>query len=61
MAVQSKAKAEWKGSLKEGSGEVEFSGFKGAYTWASRFETGKGTTPEEFIAAAHASCFSMQL
>lgn len=61
MAVTSKAKAEWKGSLKEGGGEVAFSGFKGAYTFASRFETGKGTNPEELIAAAHAGCYSMQL
>ena len=61
MAVQSKAKAEWKGSLKEGGGEVEFGTFRGAYTFASRFETGKGTNPEELIAAAHASCYSMQL
>lgn len=61
MAVTSKAKAEWKGSLKEGGGEVEFTGFKGAYTFASRFETGKGTNPEELIAAAHAGCYSMQL
>jgi osmotically inducible protein OsmC len=61
MAVTSKAKAEWKGSLKEGGGEVSFTGFKSPYTFASRFETGKGTTPEELIAAAHASCYSMQL
>ena len=61
MAVTSKAKAEWKGSLKEGGGEVEFTGFQGAYTFASRFETGKGTNPEELIAAAHAGCYSMQL
>jgi osmotically inducible protein OsmC len=61
MAVTSKAKAEWKGSLKEGGGEVEFTGYRGQYTFASRFETGKGTNPEELIAAAHASCFSMQL
>lgn len=61
MAVTSKAKAEWKGSLKEGGGEVEFTGYKGQYTFASRFETGKGTNPEELIAAAHAGCYSMQL
>ena len=61
MAVTSRAKAEWKGSLKEGGGEVEFSGYKGSYTFASRFETGKGTNPEELIAAAHAGCYSMQL
>jgi len=61
MAVVSKAKAEWKGSLKEGGGEVGFGTFKGDYTFASRFETGGKTNPEELIAAAHASCYSMQL
>ena len=61
MAVVSKANAEWKGSLKEGGGEVAFGTFKGDYTFASRFETGGKTNPEELIAAAHASCFSMAL
>ena len=61
MAVTSKAKAEWKGSLKEGGGEVEFTGFQGDYTFASLFETRKGTNPEQLIAAAHAGCYSMQL
>jgi osmotically inducible protein OsmC len=35
--------------------------FEGAYSFASRFEEGEGTNPEELIAAAHAGCFSMQL
>jgi lipoyl-dependent peroxiredoxin len=61
MAVVSKANAEWKGSLKEGGGEVAFGTFKGDYTFASRFETGGKTNPEQLIAAAHASCYSMQL
>ena len=61
MAIVSKANAEWKGSLKEGAGEVSFGTFKGDYTFASRFETGGKTNPEELIAAAHASCYSMQL
>ncbi|HET7716359.1 MAG TPA: OsmC family peroxiredoxin [Bauldia sp.] len=61
MAVVSKANAEWKGSLKEGGGQVFFGTFKGDYTYASRFETGGKTNPEELIAAAHASCYSMQL
>jgi lipoyl-dependent peroxiredoxin len=43
-----------KGSLKTGSG-----GFKGDYSFASRFENGQGTNPEELIGAAHAACFSM--
>lgn len=61
MAIVSKANAEWKGSLKEGGGEVSFGAFKGDYTFASRFESGGKTNPEELIAAAHASCYSMQL
>ena len=63
MAVTSKADAEWKGSLKEGAGKVRFGSgsYSGDYTFASRFETGKGTNPEELIAAAHAGCYSMQL
>jgi osmotically inducible protein OsmC len=35
--------------------------FEGPFTFASRFETGKGTNPEELIGAAHAGCFSMAL
>lgn len=63
MAVTSTANAEWKGSLKEGAGHVRLGGgsYDGEYTFASRFETGKGTNPEELIAAAHAGCYSMQL
>jgi osmotically inducible protein OsmC len=35
--------------------------FEGSYSFASRFESGEGTNPEELIAAAHAGCFSMAL
>jgi osmotically inducible protein OsmC len=35
--------------------------FDGSYSFASRFESGEGTNPEELIAAAHAGCFSMAL
>jgi len=62
--MESKAKAEWKGSLKEGKGIVSSdSGSLSSvpYTFANRFEGAKGTTPEELIAAAHAGCFSMAL
>ena len=61
--ITSHAEAEWKGSVKEGGGQVRFGGgaFQGDYSWAGRFETGKGTNPEELLAAAHAGCFSMQL
>ena len=35
--------------------------FEGPYSFASRFESGEGTNPEELIAAAHAGCFTMAL
>jgi osmotically inducible protein OsmC len=59
----STADAEWRGSLKEGSGHMRLQSkaFEGAYTFASRFESAKGTNPEELIAGAHAGCYSMQL
>lgn len=65
MATTRIAAGEWHGSLTEGSGRVslESSGL-GTFdvTWASRAEEPNGrTSPEELIAAAHASCFSMQL
>lgn len=59
-----KAWAAWKGDVKEGGGIVstETGGLKEVpYGFKSRFENGKGTNPEELIAAAHASCFSMAL
>ncbi|HYU78176.1 MAG TPA: OsmC family protein [Vicinamibacterales bacterium] len=62
MAVR-QANAEWKGALKEGSGTMALGsgGYKGAYSYVSRFENGAGTNPEELIGAAHAGCFSMAL
>jgi len=53
----------WKGGLKTGKGQISVGKgvFEGAYSFASRFETGTGTNPEELIAAAHAGCFSMAL
>jgi osmotically inducible protein OsmC len=58
-----KAHARWQGSIKEGKGQVDFGNglFKGAYSFASRFEDGKGTNPEELLGAAHAGCFAMAL
>lgn len=35
--------------------------YEGSFSYASRFESGQGTNPEELIAAAHAGCFSMAL
>lgn len=57
------ADAEWKGDLKGGAGKVKLGSgaFEGTYGFASRFETGPGTNPEELIAAAHAGCYSMAL
>jgi osmotically inducible protein OsmC len=57
------ASAIWKGDLKKGTGEVKLSSISmtAAYTFSSRFENGKGTNPEELVAAAHAACFSMAL
>jgi osmotically inducible protein OsmC len=59
-----KASAVWKGSLKEGKGTVSSdSGVLSntPYSFATRFESAKGTNPEELIAAAHAGCFTMAL
>lgn len=58
-----KADAIWSGTLKEGSGVMKLGSgaYDGPYTYASRFEEGPGTNPEELIGAAHAGCFSMFL
>ena len=57
------ADAVWEGNLKDGKGtmNVGSGAFDGPYTFASRFENGKGTNPEELLGAAHAGCFSMAL
>ncbi len=62
MPVRS-ADAQWEGSLQDGKGTVRLGSgaFEGQYSFASRFEEGTGTNPEELIAAAHAGCFSMAL
>jgi len=58
-----KASANWNGDLKSGNGIMKLGSgaYEGAYTFASRFEDGKGSNPEELIAAAHAGCYSMAL
>ncbi|WOF22033.1 OsmC family peroxiredoxin [Microbacterium betulae] len=64
MTVTSEASTVWTGPLLEGSGTVSFSSGVGAFPvdWKARSEGSAGTTtPEELIAAAHASCFSMAL
>jgi osmotically inducible protein OsmC len=62
MAVRT-SDAEWTGDLKSGKGKMTLGSgaFEGAYPFKSRMEDGKGTNPEELIAAAHAGCFSMAL
>ena len=57
------AEAQWEGSLQDGKGTMRFGSgaFEGQYSFASRFEEGSGTNPEELIGAAHAGCFSMAL
>lgn len=40
---------------------MKYGAYEGKYTFASRFETGEGTNPEELVGAAHAGCFSMFL
>ncbi|GAB1688475.1 OsmC family protein [Krasilnikovia sp. M28-CT-15] len=55
------ASARWSGNLTEGTGTIKTGkgGLSGNYSFASRFEEGQGTNPEELIGAAHAGCFSM--
>ena len=66
MATERRADVTWQGDLQSGSGTIDRVG-SGAFgpldvTWASRAEDPDGrTSPEELIAAAHASCFSMAL
>jgi lipoyl-dependent peroxiredoxin len=62
--MQRTATAVWNGSLKDGKGKISTqSGVLSdtQYSFATRFESGKGTNPEELIAAAHAGCFTMAL
>ena len=58
------ASARWAGNLKEGKGTISTESGVLAntqYSFGTRFENGRGTNPEELIAAAHAGCFSMAL
>jgi osmotically inducible protein OsmC len=62
--MERNASAVWRGSLKEGKGVISASSgvlSNVPYTFAQRFENAPGTNPEELIASAHASCFSMAL
>ena len=60
--MPAKGSAEWKGDLPSGTGTFTAGDtISGGYTFKSRFEDGPGSNPEQLIAAAHASCFSMAL
>jgi osmotically inducible protein OsmC len=60
--MPAKGGAEWKGDLKSGTGTFTAGDtIRGDYSFRSRFEDGPGANPEQLIAAAHASCFSMAL
>ncbi len=63
MAIKRTSYAEWIGGLKDGEGKMKVgkAAFEGKFSFASRFEDGEGTNPEELIAAAYAGCFSMFL
>ena len=59
-----KAKAVWRGTGRDGSGDLSTNSgvlAKTPYSFKTRFENEKGTNPEELIAAAHAGCFTMAL
>ncbi|MEA2146368.1 MAG: lipoyl-dependent peroxiredoxin [Solirubrobacteraceae bacterium] len=55
--------AEWQGDLQSGGGTFSVASglLEGKYSFKTRFEDEPGTNPEELIAAAHASCYSMAL
>ena len=51
----------WEGTLKTGKGVMKYGEIVSPFTFASRFEDGDATNPEELIGAAHSGCFSMFL
>jgi osmotically inducible protein OsmC len=60
--MPARGNAEWKGDLRTGTGTFTAGDtISGEYSFKSRFEDGPGANPEQLIAAAHASCFSMAL
>ena len=60
--MPARATAEWKGDLKSGEGTFTAGdSIGGSYSYKTRFEDAPGANPEQLIAAAHASCFSMAL
>lgn len=60
--MAARATAEWQGDLQSGSGTFTAGdSLSGEYSFKSRFEDGPGANPEQLIAGAHASCYSMAL
>lgn len=60
--MAARGSAEWQGTIREGSGTFTAGdSLGGEYSFKSRFEEGPGANPEQLIAGAHASCFSMAL
>jgi osmotically inducible protein OsmC len=60
--MPAKGSAEWKGDVPTGNGTFTAGDtISGEYSFKSRFQDGPGANPEQLIAAAHASCFSMAL
>jgi lipoyl-dependent peroxiredoxin len=60
--MQRSAEAQWRGDLKSGAGTISTASgtlSQTPHSFHSRFEQGKGTNPEELLAAAHAGCFTM--
>jgi lipoyl-dependent peroxiredoxin len=58
--MPARGSAEWKGDLRSGTGTFTAGDtISGEYSFKSRFEDGPGANPEQLIAGAHASCFSM--
>jgi len=60
--MQRSAEAQWRGDMKSGAGSISTASgtlSQTPYSFHSRFEQGKGTNPEELLAAAHAGCFTM--
>src|SRR5580693_1900422 len=62
VAMPAKGSAEWRGDVPTGNGTFTAGDtISGEYSFKSRFAGGPGSNPEQLIAAAHASCFSMAL
>jgi hypothetical protein len=60
--MPAKGSAKWRGDLRTGAGTFAAGGtISGGYPYTFRFQEGPGSNPEQLVAAAHASCFSMAL